>query len=162
MEHLTALFRHNAWANRKLFDALRQAPSDFLGEPGAMDAEVTTRMQLLQHLVGVERGFADVLEGAAEMPEPPGDLATIIPYAATTDARLQALASAADEASLLQEHYVPWWERNIPAGVCLLQVLGHTGQHRAELALDLHRAGTDMGEIDYIGWHVKGEPAPGA
>jgi uncharacterized damage-inducible protein DinB len=162
MDLLVDLFRHNAWANRRLLDSAALAPADFLGMPGAFEAEVTSCFQQLQHMFGVERGFADVLAGEAKLPDPPGGMPPLAAYADDTAKALVGLAARATEAGLAEKLLVPWWEFEFPKSVLLSQVLSHSGQHRAELAMKLAGAGIDTGNLDYIVWARWGGPEPGA
>jgi uncharacterized damage-inducible protein DinB len=162
MDLLVDLFRHNAWAHRRLLDAVAKAPADFLGAPGAFEAEVASRYQQLQHMFGVERGFADVLGGAARMPEPPAEIDSLGAYAGKTAQLLVAAATGATEAGLARKFLVPWWEFEFPMSVLFAQVLSHSGQHRAELAMQLAAAGVDTGNLDFIVWARWGGPEPGA
>ena len=45
--------------------------------------------------------------------------------------------------------------------VLVTQALGHSAQHRSELAWELARAGVDTGNLDFIVWTAGGEPSPG-
>ena len=149
MTDFGSLFAHNHWANGLLLEGLRGAPADFLqreARPGA-----GTNLESLQHMLGVERIFLDAQSGADFVePSPPGDMDGLVAYSAGTNDGWQAFASAlADPSELV---YIPWWEREFTIEGSLLQVIGHTWQHRAELAWELARAGIDTGEMDYIIW----------
>ena len=159
MELFTRLYAHNIWANTRVLRAAASAPPGFLGDPGGgFDQAVESRMQQLQHMLGVERGFLDALVGPATMPGPPGDLAALGAYARGTADGFAALCAGLDERSIEEPFFVPWWEREFPRSVGLLQALSHSGQHRAEIAFDLSRAGLDTGNLDYIVWFAHGSP----
>lgn len=158
METFTLLFAHNAWANQRIFDSCQSAPGDFLGPAASGFAEVETHMQRLQHLVWVERGFVDAIVSDAKMDEPPTTLPDIVAYATETAARFAALCSPLDEADLEREFFVPWWERNFSVRDGLIQTLGHSAQHRAEVAWELAKVGVDTGNLDYIVWTASGRP----
>ena len=160
MDLFTRLFAHNGWANARVLEAAASAPPGFLGDAGGFGQAVESRMQQLQHMLGVERGFLDALAGPAARPEAPGDLGALGAYARGTAEGFASLCAGLDERSIEEPFFVPWWERDFPRSVGLLQALSHSGQHRAEIALDLARAGVDTGNLDYIVWFAHGSPGP--
>lgn len=160
MELFTRLYAHNTWANARMLKAAASAPAGFLGAPGGFGQPVESRLQQLQHALGVERGFLDALKGVATMPEPPRDAAGLAAYARETGEGFAAFCAGLDEQRIEAPFYVPWWEREFPVSAGLLQALSHSAQHRAEIALDLSRAGVDTGNLDYIVWYANGRPGP--
>ncbi len=154
---LPDLLRHNAWANATVIASFHEKPHvlDLVCYDG------DTLLTRLQHMVGTKRAFLDVLRGNAARPLPPSDLDEIIGYDRESGDGLLAITMTAGEAGQERSHFVPWWQTSMPMHVLISQVLGHSAQHRAELAWELARAGVDTGEIDYIGWVAGGRPAPG-
>jgi uncharacterized damage-inducible protein DinB len=151
------LMAHNAWANHTVVAAFGEAPglpesADYTGEP------LTERVN---HMLEVERAFLDVLRGRPERPKAPSDLGALVGYADETGEALRLASGALSAEGLEEPLYVPWWEQAMPRRVLLSQVLAHSGQHRAELAWELAKAGVDTGELDFIVWEAGGRPAPG-
>ncbi len=149
MTDFHSLFAHNSWANDLLLQGLRSASAGFLqrdGRPGA-----GTNLASLKHMLGVERIFLEAQRGAEFVePTPPDDLDGLIAYSAATGDEYQEFIAKRPDPS--QKVYIAWWEREFTVGGCLLQVIGHSWQHRAELAWELAREGVDTGEMDYIRW----------
>ncbi len=163
MDTFTLLFRHNAWANDRVITALGQAPSELLGAAGdGMNGSTAAPpLQRLQHQLFVERGFLDALNRVPRMPDVPMTLAAMEAYSRETGDGYIALCATLDEEALDRPFFVPWWEREFPVRVGLLQPLSHSGQHRAELAWILAAADIDSGNLDYIVWSANGQPSPG-
>jgi len=157
MHTLVDQLRHNAWANHTVLAAFERRPA-LLSSP-AYDGEPL--FERAHHLAEVERGFLDVLRGNMVPPRPPRDFDALRNYVDETGAGLVSVAEDLDEAGLQRELFVPWWDRAFPAAVLIAQVLSHSGQHRAELAWELARAGISTGELDYIRWAAGGCPRPG-
>lgn len=154
---LPDLLRHNAWANATVLESFRTKPEAL--EVVCYDGDLLRTR--LQHLVGTERAFLDVLRGSPEMPHPPEDLEQLLAYDRENGAGLQSAAVTAGEAGQDEPYFVPWWQASMPMHVLVSQVIGHSAQHRAELAWELARASVDTGEIDYIAWVAGGKPKPG-
>jgi len=154
---LPDLLRHNAWANATVLESFRSKPEAL--DVVCYDGDrLSTRAQ---HLAGTERAFLDVLRGSPAEPHPPEGLEDLLAYDRETAAGLGSAALAAGEAGQETPYFVPWWEASMPMHVLVSQVIGHSAQHRAELAWELARAGVDTGEIDYIAWVAGGKPGPG-
>lgn len=154
---LPDLLRHNAWANATVVESFRSKPE-------ALDVvcyDGDPLLSRLQHMVGTERAFLDVLRGSPALPEPPSDLEGLIAYDRETGAGLLSAAMTSGEGGQEQPYFVPWWQASMPMHVLVSQVIGHSAQHRAELAWELARAEVNTGEIDYIGWVAGGQPEPG-
>jgi hypothetical protein len=151
------LFRHNAWANRRVFDC-------FVGAPQVLEVvcyDGDPLLKRLQHEVGTERAFLDVLRGEPKRPAPPADLDALLAYDAETAAGLLSVVTSAGEAGEERPYFVPWFKTELPFHVLVSQVLAHSAQHRSELAWELARAGINTREIDYIVWAAGGRPRPG-
>lgn len=148
MESLGRLFQHSTWATSQVLAGLREAGPMLLARearPGGV-----SNLDALRHMAGTERAFLDALSGTPVMPDPPLTLEDVAAYCAATSAGFQEyLATTRDTGVSV---FIPWWERSFAAEDCLLQVLAHSAQHRAELAWELARAGIDTGELDYIIW----------
>ncbi|MGE5595099.1 MAG: DinB family protein [Hyphomicrobiales bacterium] len=148
---------HNTWANYQVLSAFRERPQ-------LLDATMYDGDPLLEramHLAVVERGFLHLLEGNMTQPEAPRELEELIAYSNETGEGFAAALSKLDDAAIARPAFVPWFQREFPTHVLIAQVLAHSGQHRAELAWELARAGVNAGEIDLIGWEAAGRPKPG-
>ncbi|MCA9828939.1 MAG: DinB family protein [Dehalococcoidia bacterium] len=149
MTDFSSLFAHNSWANGLLLQGLRNAPASFLqqdGRPGA-----GTNLASLQHMLGVERIFLEAQRGAGFVePNLPDDLDGLVAYSEATGHEYKEFITNLLDPS--QKVYIAWWEREFTVEGCFFQVIGHSWQHRAELAWELARAGVDTGEMDYIRW----------
>lgn len=127
-------FRHNAWATRELLAVCRELPKAQLHAtaPGTYGSGIKT----LRHTVSSEAGYCARLTGE----EPGWDLR------AKEAPNLDELAKRIDELDARWERFLshpfdaertfvmPWhdgMDRDVPAGVVLVQVLHHGNEHRA-------------------------------
>jgi uncharacterized damage-inducible protein DinB len=154
---LPDLLRHNAWANRKVFESFTAAPHVldvvcYDGKP------LLTR---LQHQVATERAFLDILRNEAKRPAPPVALDDLLAYDAENAAALESIVKREGEAGQERPYFVPWWKLELPLHVLVSQVVSHSAQHRSELAWELARASVSTGELDFIVWVAGGRPHPG-
>jgi uncharacterized damage-inducible protein DinB len=140
MDLFTRLCHHNAWANARVVAAARGASVDVL--------------EALRHLAGTEEAFLLVLRGTPDWPVVPEEFEAATAFLAERDAALAAFAGGIDAVGLQEMRFVPWFEREVTVEDCLTQVLGHSAQHRAEVAWQLAQAGVDTGDLDYIVWHL--------
>jgi uncharacterized damage-inducible protein DinB len=154
---LPGLVRYNAWANRAVLDAFATNPAvlDVAGYDGA------PLLDRLKHQHGTERSFLDVLRGTPKWPEVPSALDAIVAYASETSSAMLEVLEELGEAAQERPFLVPWFRQEFPMHVLVTQALGHSAQHRSELAWELARAGVDTGNLDLIGWIAGGEPSPG-
>ncbi|MCC7366713.1 MAG: DinB family protein [Dehalococcoidia bacterium] len=157
MNILAEQLRHDAWANHAVVATFEQAPAIFDlvcydGDP------LRTRAQ---HLYATGQAFLEVLRLEPKYPEPPERLADLLAYGDATWAAIIAIVEPVEGAGFDAPYFVPWFKREAPMHVVISQVLAHSGQHRAELAWELARAGVSTGEIDFIQWLAGGRPAPG-
>ena len=157
LNHFAELLRHNAWANRAVLDAFRGA--EHLLEQTAYDNDPL--MERVRHFTATEEAFLDVIRRDPKYPTVPDTFEGLVAYCDRTGAAMLELVSAHDVAGLDEDYFVPWFKRSVPLATIVSQVLAHSGQHRAELAWELARAGISTGEIDFIVWKAGGEPAPG-
>lgn len=148
MSILTEQLKHNAWANRIVTEAFRRKP-DVLATVCYDGDSVLSR---LQHQLGTERAFLDVMRGAPQRPAPPADLEALLAYDEATTSAMLGIVEPLSDSDLEQPYFVPWWNHELPLHVLVTQVIAHSAQHRSELAWELARAGVDTGEVDYIRW----------
>jgi len=154
---LPDLLRHNAWANRRVLESFSAAPHVagvicYNGEP---------LLAHVQHQLGTERAFLNVIRGEPKRPVPPAALTELLAYDSETASGLESAVTAIGESGEDRPYLVPWWKLEFPLHVLVLQVVAHSAQHRAELAWELARAGVSTGELDYIAWVADGRPHAG-
>ena len=146
---LVTLFRHNLWANLKLFDicaALDEAQlaATAIGTYG-------TVYDTLSHLVRAEQGYLYFLTGGSPVarmsPEVTPDLATLRHHARLFGEGLLAVAAGATPSTMAQtvEDDGRWM---LPAGVVLAQVINHATEHRAHIMTILTQIGIQPPELD--------------
>ncbi|MBV9603292.1 MAG: DinB family protein [Chloroflexi bacterium] len=154
MQDLIALFRHNRWANAKVFDLAAGLDSQLVREaaPGTRDTVLGT----LAHLAGVEYAYFGMLHG-----HPPGSREEVQAWAAHDlswfpeqmrdlgDRFLHLLESATPE-TLEAPLHVPWFTFQLTAREGLRQVLTHSAQHRSQVLSWLSTQGIDTPDLDYV------------
>jgi uncharacterized damage-inducible protein DinB len=158
MQPFTMMFKHNGWANQAVLDGFRGEHEVLLGTLAYNEEPLLDR---IHHMAMVERRYLGTLRGTMERPDPPRDLLGLITYNGETTHGYNDFCGGLDVAGVDRKVLVPWWQREFAVRDMLLQVLSHSGQHRAELAWELARAGVDTGELDYIAWFASGQPEPG-
>jgi uncharacterized damage-inducible protein DinB len=150
MQDLIALYRHNAWANRKVFDlafgvdaALLAAPA-----PGTRDTVTGT----LKHLARVEYGYLAMMEQRAAEPRQEYEARDFSWFSGHLDdvalGYQQLLASATDEL-LDRDMGIPWFDFPISVREGLRQVLTHSAQHRSQVLSWLSARGIETPDLDY-------------
>lgn len=154
LRSLKELFRHNKWANARVFTACHDLPETLLQEeaPGTVGTVETT----LKHLVGNEDFFLAMIEGRSseEFGSREAYFAQDLAWFRQRldplgDAYLTLLASL-DDAALDRTLNVPWFDFPLTAHDGLLQVLTHSAQHRAQILSILGARGIDVPNIDYV------------
>jgi uncharacterized damage-inducible protein DinB len=158
MQPFTLMFKHNGWANRTVLDSFRGDHEALLAAVAYDGDPMLTRAR---HMASVERGFLDLVRDKPERPVAPETLGALIDYVTESARGWDAACATLEGGRLAQSVFVPWWDREFRVEEMLSQVLAHSGQHRAELAWELARAGVDTGELDYIVWAAGGQPEPG-
>jgi uncharacterized damage-inducible protein DinB len=128
---LDHVLRHNTWATGALIEFCRAL------DPAKLDANATgtygTLYGTLQHLVGAEQWYTQLLTGAilgrrirrTDAPHALDELATI---AASTGARLLEVAASDDPARVIVTNE----PRRSTVAVVLAQVVHHGNEHRAQ------------------------------
>jgi uncharacterized damage-inducible protein DinB len=154
MQDLLALFRHNTWANAKVFDLAAGLDSQLVREvaPGTRDTVIGT----LAHLAGVEYAYFGMLER-----HPPQSRQEVQAWAAHDvgwfpqqmralgDGFVRLLQSSTPE-TLGAPLNVPWFTFELTAREGLLQVLTHSAQHRSQVLSWLSAQGVDTPDLDYV------------
>jgi uncharacterized damage-inducible protein DinB len=148
---LLAIFRHNLWANARLFEFCTKLSEAQLAEhdPGAYG----TLRATLEHLVRAEqsyvRRFTDQSVGERwpddKRPAPTEMLARI---QLTSQALIDCAARVQSGDTILVHWDNKAWP--IPAGTILTQAINHATEHRTNITTILKRMGVEPPELD--GW----------
>lgn len=153
---LQRLYGHNQWANARVFDVCITLDALTLCEdaPGTHGTIEST----LKHLVGVEDVYLMMLRGESlEGREPPQSyMAHDLPWFARRLEQVtegyRGLLGKLDGAFLTAPLNVPWFDFTLTKGDGLLQVLDHSGQHRAQVLSTLGARGVELPDVDYVDW----------
>lgn len=151
-ESLVEMFKHNAWANERLFDACEGLSDE------QMDATVVgtydSIRNTLVHIAGAqeryvaslsETGPVTVIRESAPFP----GLAELRDSARTSSAALINLAGRAQSGATVtttwrgERHTLPVW-------LLLVQAINHATEHRAQVAAILTQQGIEPPSMD--GW----------
>jgi uncharacterized damage-inducible protein DinB len=151
---LTDLYRYNAWANARVFEACATVDTGTLLE----DARGTlgTIDETLKHMVGVEDVYLAMIRGHA--PASGGareeyfahDIAWFAERATKLGDGYLDLLSGEGDALLERPLTVPWFTFPLTARDGLLQVLSHSAQHRSQVLSTLGARGVKTPDIDYV------------
>jgi len=138
---LDHVLRHNTWATGALIEFCRtlgasKLDTNALGTYG-------TLYGTLQHLVGAEQWYAELLTGEIlgrriRRTDAPHSLDELITIAAATGARLLEVAGSDDPARVIVTN-----ERRSTVGVVLAQVVHHGNEHRTQATTILGANGTE-------------------
>ena len=156
MRDLIDLFRHNAWANARVF-GLAAALGDRLVETEALGTAGTVR-STLAHLARTERGYLAMIERQPpESLEPreaylAHDLAWFVDEVGRLDDGYQRALEASTPESLEQALAIPWFALSPPVSTRegFLQVLTHSAQHRSQVLSWLASQGVETPDLDYV------------
>ena len=154
MQELIDLYRHNAWANDRVF-ALAQDVDARLLEAEAPGTRGTVK-GTLTHLARVEDLYLAMIEG-----KPRASVASYEDYEAHDLAwmrrHLQAIAEgfvhaieSATPETLARRLDLPVLRYPVTARDGLLQVLTHSSQHRAQVLSWLSAQGVATPDLDYV------------
>ena len=154
MQDLITLFRHNTWANAKVFDLAAQQDPEMVqaAAPGTRDSVKGT----LAHLAAVEYTYLAMLEQ-----RPPGSREDMMRWAAHDlvwfpdqmrqigSAFVRVLQASSDD-TLAAPLSVPWFDFAMTCRDGLLQVLTHSAQHRSQVLSWLSAQGIATPDLDYV------------
>ncbi len=152
---LAALYRYNAWANRRVFDTVLGVNAARLdAQAGGTYGSITGT---LKHHVGVEDVYLTMLSGREQPNDPAGleqymaqSLHWFAARAAEVAEGYQTLLASADDSFLDAPLRVPWFDFPLTKHDGLLQVLSHSAQHRAQVLSVLGAQGIDVPGVDYV------------
>ncbi|MDE3095080.1 MAG: DinB family protein [Chloroflexota bacterium] len=166
MTHLTAMFRHNLWANLRLVDACAALNEGQLAVavPGTYGAARDT----LVHLAGAESRYVLAMRGvSADELTPdstPVSEARGFPGIGPLRAALEASGAAFIElARATAEGAVLRGQRGghayeMPASAVLVQAINHATEHRAQVTAAMTQAGVEPPVLDAWTWAQAGAP----
>jgi uncharacterized damage-inducible protein DinB len=154
MHTLHKLFRYNAWANRRVFDAVADLDAAALAQdaPGTQSSLEGT----LKHLVGVEDIYLMLTQGRAMGAAGDRDayfehdLAWFRDRAEEVGRGYAELTANADAALLGRALAIPWIATPLTVEDGLAQVLNHSAQHRAQVLSALGERGRAVPDVDYV------------
>lgn len=150
MPILPLLAEHNAWANRRVFDALTGVSEPRLAEE--MDGYDSV-VGILQHLVQVEHAFFELAHGRAPTRIAAATAAELRTECERVDRGYVEYVRALDPAAADAERFlVPWFGFEITRTEGILQPLTHSHKHRADVSMLLPRLGGQGVEMDLIQW----------
>jgi uncharacterized damage-inducible protein DinB len=143
MQELIDLYRHNTWANAKVFDVA-------LG----CGRELQERVQeTLTHLVRVEHAYlAMMLQRPPEDREQFArhDLAWFGLHVQELGTEYLQLIGTIDADDLRRDMRIPWFDFPVTVRDGLLQVLSHSAQHRSQVLSALSTHGVETPDLDYV------------
>jgi uncharacterized damage-inducible protein DinB len=154
MQALLDLFRHNAWANAKVYGLAAALGDRLIGAPAP--GTQGTVQSTLAHLARVERGYLAMIEqrprDALERREEylAHDLAWFVDEMRDLGSAYLAAIEASTPASLERELSMPAFAFPVSAREGLLQVLTHSAQHRSQVLSWLASQGVETPDLDYV------------
>ena len=154
MQELIDLYRHNAWANERVF-ALAQDLKAGLLEANAPGTRDTVR-GTLAHLARVEYLYLTMIEGkpraSVESPEAYAahDLAWMRRHLQEIGAGFVRAIETATPEVLERRLDLPVLRYPVTARDGLLQVLTHSSQHRSQVLSWLSAQGVSTPDLDYV------------
>jgi uncharacterized damage-inducible protein DinB len=143
MDELKDLYRHNAWANDKVFDVALAC------EPPLLEGVAET----LQHLARVEHAYLAMME--QRQPEDREQFLTHdVPWLREHLQQLgrgylHLLETVTGEA-LQRDLQIPWFDFPVSVRDGLLQVLTHSAQHRSQVLSWLSDRAVQTPDLDYV------------
>jgi uncharacterized damage-inducible protein DinB len=166
VQDLLELYRHNAWANRNVFDLVQGVDPALLSmvAPGTRD----TLLGTLAHLVRVEEAYRLMIQRIPQATLGSNEeyMAHDIDWFATRiqdigDEFVRLLEASAPE-SFAFDLGIPWFDFPVSAHEGLRQVLSHSAQHRSQVLSWLSAQGISTPDLDYVLMlrerHAAGDP----
>lgn len=155
MRTLSDLYAYNAWANARVFATCREV------DQARLDADAPgtfgTLFETLKHLAQVELVYALMLR---DQPLPASqeardeffahDLAWFAQAVARVDQQYAEMLASAGDDFYDQPLHVPWFDFALTKHDGLLQVLGHSALHRAQVFSVLGQHGVEVPDLDYV------------
>lgn len=154
MQDLIELFRHNAWANARVFD-LAVGLDGSLVETEAPGTRDTVR-GTLAHLVRVEDAYLAMTErrGRESLGPPDAYMAHGLDWFSNRSREIGAayarLLESNPPAALDFDLDIPWFKFPVSAREGLRQILTHSAQHRSQVLSWLSAKGIQTPDLDYV------------
>jgi uncharacterized damage-inducible protein DinB len=163
-DHFRSLARFNAWANRRIYDAVEALPAGEYDKPrpaayfgsihGTLNHLLATDRLWFGRIEGVERGVTALDQILCE------DLAPLRAARAAEDARIVALVDALDEGALagdLSYRSMAGGAMTLPLRVALAAVFNHQTHHRGQVHALIKEAGAEPPPLDIpVYWSDQG------
>jgi uncharacterized damage-inducible protein DinB len=152
---LRDLMAHAEWANAVFFHAWDRSP--------ARDHEELRRR--LDHLIGVQVGFLNILRGeehGGPKEGPPRTFDELKARAQTCHAGLNDFAASLDSEALSRTVRIPWFPDPpciVTVSEAMVQVAMHSQHHRGQCMTRLKDFGGEPKNVDWIIWLWKQKPA---
>lgn len=148
---LTVLFRHNLWANERLFAQCATLTDAQLDT--ALDGTYGTIRDTLLHIVRAERSYLSRIstgrryERPADAPPLEGDV-LLAELRATGEGLIEWAPKVQPEDTV----EIDWdgTPRQLPKAIILTQAINHATEHRAQVMAILTQLG--IGPVDVSGW----------
>jgi uncharacterized damage-inducible protein DinB len=151
---LRELYRHNTWANRRVFGFCAGLDAEVLTAPAR--GTIGTLRDTLGHLTRVEEAFLCMIEGRS-LDELEPQEAFRARDAGGLGRRLEEIGVAFDdwigragEDDLERRLPITWFDFPISGREGLRQVLSHSAQHRSQVLSFLGSQGHEVPDLDYL------------
>jgi uncharacterized damage-inducible protein DinB len=152
---INELFKHQAWADAAILQAVRAYPE------AGNDEKLR---HALHHIVMVQRAFLSLFLGRPfdmqKELQAPESLAGLESLFRDSQAEELAFVSSLQEAELTRVIEMPWIPGSLPSlAEALMQVVMHSQNHRGQCLSRLRTIGGNPPTLDFILW-LKDRPAP--
>lgn len=162
MRTLQLQFQHNAWANQRVLDVVASLHSTIVSE----DAKGTIGSidQTIKHMVGVEDVYLicilrqEMSTQGSQDEYLAHDLAWFRQRSADLARDYARLLASADKQLLESDLVIPWISVPLTVREGLIQVLGHSAQHRAQILSTLGDRGREVPHVDYVVMRMEEQP----
>jgi len=154
IDMINALYKHQAWADAAILQAVRAHP----------EAEKDEKLPItLHHIVMVQRAFLSLflvrpfdMQKELQAPESLADLERLF-----RDSHSEELSfvSKLQQADLTRVIELPWIDSRPTLAEALMQVVMHSQNHRGQSLSRLREIGGNPPTLDFILW-LKDRPAP--
>ncbi|MDQ6670492.1 MAG: DinB family protein [Chloroflexota bacterium] len=154
MQDLIELFRHNAWANARVFDVVVSLEPELLEAEAAGTRDSVTGT--LGHLVRVEDAYLAMTQRRALETLGPSNqymargLAWFASRAREVGAEYLDLLESTPADALELDLGIPWFNFPVSAREGLRQTLTHSAQHRSQVLSWLSAKGVHTPDLDYV------------
>lgn len=155
-------FRHNAWATDELLKVCQELSEAQLDE--TVEGTFGTIIETLRHIISSEAGYQARLMGEEPSWDRRADEAPGLDELAARNEELLArwerfLSQPFDAERTLLFHWDDETDRDVPAGVVLMQALHHGNEHRSQVATILTQLGFTPPEWGLWDWAEKTDRA---